>query len=96
MQLYTPRDFGGLIRARRLAMRISQNELAKRVGVSRLWIVQTERGNPGASLDLILRTVAELGVVLTASEDGVVNPSDGSAPPQGPDIGAILDAARRR
>ena len=98
MQLHTSRDFGGLIRARRLAMHISQNELAKRARVSRLWIVQTERGNPGAGLDLILRTMAELGVILTAPEGGVTNDismSDRPPPVQGPDIGAILEAARR-
>lgn len=98
MQLHTPRDFGGLIRARRLAMHISQNELAKKVGVSRLWIIQTERGNPGASLDLILRTITELGVILTAPEGGVTTDMSMSDKPplaQGPDIGAILEAARR-
>jgi HTH-type transcriptional regulator/antitoxin HipB len=99
MQLYTPRDVGSTIRARRLAIRMTQNELATRVGVSRLWIGQTERGNPGASLDLILRTMAELGVVLTTPEDGSVSDvdaSDRSPPVRGPDIGAFPDARETR
>ena len=98
MQLHTPRDFGGLIKARRLAMRVSQKELATRVGVSRLWVVQTEHGNPGASLELVLRTLAELDVTLVAPEDsaGGQGPASNRPPPvQGPDIGAVLAAIRR-
>ena len=96
MQLHTPRDVGNLIRARRLNARLTQHELAKRVGVSRLWLSQTESGNPGASLDLILRTMAELGVVLTAPEGIAADDTVGQLPVEGPDIAAILDAARRR
>lgn len=98
MQLRTSRDIGNLIKAQRLAMRMSQSELAKRVGVSRLWVVQTERGNPGASLDLILRTMTALGVTLTASDyvdSNDVPIAERPPPVEGPDIGAIMDALRR-
>ena len=99
MQVRTPFELGALIRAHRLTLGMSQQELAIRVGVSRLWIVQTERGNPGASLELVLRTLTELGVTLVASSksaDSGTTASDAPPPVYGPDIGAILDAARRR
>lgn len=99
MQLNTPRDIGSLIKARRLAMRVSQKELATRVGVSRLWVVQTEHGNPGASLDLVLRTLAELDVTLVALEesaDSLIPSSNRPPPVEGPDIGAVLGAVRRQ
>jgi HTH-type transcriptional regulator/antitoxin HipB len=94
MQLRTPRDVGALIRAQRRALGLDQRELAARVGVSRLWISEVERGKPGASLGLVLRALAGLGITLSGP--------DGQAagePPQtieGPDINAIVDAARRR
>ncbi len=92
MHLHTAHDVGNLIRGYRLAQHLSQNDLAERVGVSRLWIVQTERGNPGASLELVLRTLATLGIALRADTES--SPETPSV--DGPDIDAILNAARRR
>lgn len=94
MQLRAPRDIGGLIRAQRLALGLDQRSLAARVGVSRLWIGEIERGKPGASLGLVLRTLAELGVTLTSADE--TPPADQPPSVGGPDINAILDAARRR
>jgi hypothetical protein len=54
------------------------------VGVSRLWINQIERGKPGASIGLVLRTLMVLGIELTP----------GNAPATTPDIDAIVDGAR--
>jgi DNA-binding XRE family transcriptional regulator len=34
---------------------MTQEELAKRLGVSRLWIAEFEGGKPTARLDLVLR-----------------------------------------
>ncbi len=96
MQLFTPHDVGSLIRARRLAVRMTQSELAHRLGVSRLWISQAERGNPGASLGAILRALTELGVGLITSENEAIDASDEAPSPPRPDIDAILAAARRR
>ena len=92
MLIHSPHDIGTLIRGYRLSQHLSQSDLAERVGVSRLWIVQTERGNPGASLELVLRTLATLGIALIANTE---------SPPETPlteglDLGGILEAARRR
>jgi HTH-type transcriptional regulator / antitoxin HipB len=98
MDVRTPRDIGGLIRARRRALGLDQRTLASRVGVSRLWLGEVERGKPGASLALVLRTLAALGVTLSApeqpSESGTV--TGDFAPVQSADINAIVAAARRR
>lgn len=45
---------------------MSQDDLAKLLGVSRLWVNEFEGGKPTARLDLVLRALAELDIVLTA------------------------------
>lgn len=67
MQMKTISDIGALTRDRRAQFRWSQEELAKRVGVSRLWIVQLEKGKPTAQVGLVLRVLKELGIALDAS-----------------------------
>jgi HTH-type transcriptional regulator / antitoxin HipB len=98
MQLRTPRDIGALIRAHRRALGLDQRALAARAGVSRLWIGEVERGKPGASLGLVLRVLASLGVTLSTSGDPAADTAPGAAPPPigSPDINAIVNAARRR
>lgn len=68
MQIKTTSDIGSLIREHRSRLRWSQEELATRVGVGRLWIVQLEKGKPTAQIGLALRTLKELGVVIDASQ----------------------------
>jgi HTH-type transcriptional regulator/antitoxin HipB len=82
----TPADLGALIRDRRLGLGLDQAELASRVGVSRLWINQVERGKPGASIGLVLRTLLVLGIELTPAPRN-------RTPATIPDIDAIVDAA---
>lgn len=60
MILHSAKDIGALVRDRRTAMGWSQAELAERVGVSRVWVVQVEQGKSNAQLGLILRTLREL------------------------------------
>lgn len=66
MILYTAKDIGALIRDRRTELGLSQVQLAKRIGVSRIWIVQIEKGKPNAQLGLILRALQELKILLHA------------------------------
>jgi HTH-type transcriptional regulator/antitoxin HipB len=94
--LRTPADVGAIIRARRTALGLGQAELAAKVGVSRLWINQIERGKRGASLGLILRTLRALDVTLTG-EAPEPQREDLDAPAiTAPDIDAIIRAARTR
>lgn len=62
--LRTVRDIGALIRSERENAGWTQAQLAQRVGVSRLWISEVERGKAGANLGSVLRTFAVLGVEL--------------------------------
>jgi HTH-type transcriptional regulator/antitoxin HipB len=87
----TPADLGALIRDRRRGLDLDQAELASRVGASRLWINQVERGKSGASLGLILRTLTVLGIELSAAPR---NKTPASATI--PDIDAIVEAAKQR
>ena len=67
MQLKTTNDVGSLIRDHRMKRGWTQEELATRAGVSRLWIAQLEKGKSTAQIGLALRTLKELGVVIDAS-----------------------------
>lgn len=92
MQVKTSNDIGALVRDRRTQLEWSQEELARRVGVSRVWILQLERGKPTAQIGLVLRTLKELGVGLDASASPVASPrrtGDGAI-----DLNRIIRGAR--
>lgn len=68
MILRTPRDFGALIRQRRKDAGLDQATLAQKIGVSRWWIHEIERGKPRAELGLVLQALTALGVKLSTTE----------------------------
>lgn len=76
MFIRRPSDIGLLVKAARKARSMSQDDLARRLGVSRLWINEFEGGKPTARLDLVLRALAELDITLTAQTDGPVDGGD--------------------
>lgn len=57
----TAEALGLQLRARRLALGLSQAALAERVGVERKWIIRLEAGNPVAELGSVLRAIDLLG-----------------------------------
>lgn len=67
MIIRTPAELGTLIRNRRQKLRLDQASLSKKVGVSRLWLNEIEKGKPRAEIGLVLRTLDALGITLTAS-----------------------------
>ncbi len=67
-RIRTPKDMGALIRDRRRSLRMDQAALAVRVGVSRQWVLEVEKGKPRAAMGLVLRTLEALGVALLASD----------------------------
>ncbi len=69
MRIQTPADLGALIRDRRMKMRLDQKSLASKVGVSRQWIVEVEKGKPRAEIGLLLRTLGALGIALEAGKE---------------------------
>src|SRR5487761_2129730 len=96
-QLRTPADIGALIKDRRRALRLDQADLAQQIGVSRLWVNQVEGGKPGASLALVLRALAALGVELRGeAKETAATGGTSAAPIITPDINAIVADARRK
>lgn len=111
MRVATPTELGLAIRERRRALGWDQRELAQRVGASRQWVVDLEKGKPGTELGLVMRAVRalELNLFVEPSITGTatiaVDPprvqarvSAGAAPP--PEnfdpLQAALERARRR
>src|SRR5258708_1793177 len=64
MRIRTPADLGAAIRDRRTKLGLGQGALARKVGVSRQWIVEAEKGKPRAEIGLLLRTIQALGIAL--------------------------------
>lgn len=91
MLIRTPADLGAVIRERRKQLGLDQAALAARIGVSRQWVIGIERGRARAELGLVLRALDALGIRLNAAP----GPAPSSKKPAGPDIDAIVAAARK-
>jgi HTH-type transcriptional regulator/antitoxin HipB len=105
MLLRTPIDLGFAIRDRRRRLHLRQDELAARVGVSRKWIIDVEKGKPRAEIGLVLRTLDALGLRLSLDDEGSSNagltgfseaPATGFSDIPAVDIDRIVDGARDR
>jgi HTH-type transcriptional regulator / antitoxin HipB len=97
MRIRTPTELGALIRDHRNKLGLDQKSLAEKVGVSRQWIVDAEKGKPRVEIGLLLRTIGVLGITLDA-EDGSKK-TDEKAASHGADahvnIDSIVASARR-
>ncbi len=91
MLIRTSIDLGAVIRDHRRRLGLDQRSLAERVGVSRQWIVEVEKGKSRAEIGLVLRTLDVLGVALAVADSAPAGAED-VAPVV--DIDAIVDAAR--
>ena len=83
MLVRTPADFGAVIRDRRKQLKLDQAALAGRIGASRQWVIEIERGHPRAELGLVLRAVDALNIRLDASVGGSDDPRPGAVGPRG-------------
>ena len=92
MQIRTPLDLGLIIRDRRRKLKLSQTELARKVGVGRQWVVAIEHGKSRAELGLVLRTLSALDLPLTVEPGERPLPSSGDLTPV--DIDAVVNAAK--
>ncbi len=61
---------GQAVRARRLEKKLSQAELAQRMGVERKWVVRLEAGNQAAEIGNVLKAMKVLDLELKAIEPG--------------------------
>ena len=89
MIIRTANDLGHLIRDQRRQAKLTQEQLARRVGVSRKWIVDIEGGKRTAELSLALRTLRALGIDLDARQRRAHHGRNT------PDLDAIIDAAKK-
>jgi y4mF family transcriptional regulator len=90
MLVRAPADFGAIIRDRRRQLKLDQAALAKRIGVSRQWVIAIERGHPRAALGLVLRAIDALDIQLDAS---IQHTKRGTGPV---DIDDIVARAKKR
>ena len=72
----TAEDLGSIVREARKARGWSQAWLARETGVSRQWLIDVERGKPGAELGRVLRLLAVLGVTLHGDQLAASSTSD--------------------
>ena len=93
MDIRTPKDLGAAIRSRRKALKLDQAGLASRVGVSRQWIVDIEKGKPRAPVDLVLQTFKALGITL--SIDAKLPKADGGPAIPSVDLGTVIARTRK-
>ena len=67
MLVRTPADLGAIIRERRRQLKLDQAAFAKRIGVSRQWVIEIEHGHARAELALVLRALDALNIQLDTS-----------------------------
>ncbi|MDP2378392.1 helix-turn-helix domain-containing protein [Reyranella sp.] len=91
MFIRTPADLGAVIRDRRRQLKLDQAAFAKRIGVSRQWVIEIERGHPRAELGLVLRALDALNIRIDVDADQTVRRRAHGAV----DINAIVDKAKR-
>ena len=94
MRIRNIADLGAQIRERRTQLGLDQASLAKAAGTSRKWLMEMERGKPGAAVGLVLRTLQalNLAVELTAQADGKV----ARIAPKAKAINSLLDSLKGR
>jgi len=93
MRVRSIRDAAATVRGRRTDLNLSQAELARRAGVSRKWVSEFEAGKPTAEFGLLLRVLAELGLVLDLSSGNDAAPSRVA---RRVDLDALLNEQRAR
>ena len=91
MLIRTPADLGAIIRDRRKHLKLDQAAFAKRIGVSRQWVIEIERGHARAELGLVLRAVDVLDIQLDAN----IDQADQRRRSSSVDIDAIVAKAKK-
>jgi len=90
MRTRSIKDVAAIVRGRRKDLNLSQDELARQVGVSRKWIYEFEGGKPKAEFALVLRVLDELGLTLDIDDSSPM-------PPQNTvDLDSVLDEYREQ
>ena len=89
MLVRTPADLGAIIRDRRKQLKLDQAAFAKRIGVSRQWVIEIEQGHARAELGLVLRAMDALNIQIDTNIDQTMRR------PSAVDIDAIVAKAKK-
>jgi HTH-type transcriptional regulator/antitoxin HipB len=89
MRVRTAADLGAVIRDRRKQLKLDQATFAERIGVSRQWVIEVERGHPRAELSLVLRALDALDVQIDTTANQAKRRSSAV------DIDAIVAKAKK-
>ncbi len=90
MRVRSIADAAAAVRGRRQELDLSQDQVARRAGVSRKWVYEFEAGKPTAALGHVLRVFEALGLGLDV---GTERPRDAAA--SAIDLDALLEGHRR-
>lgn len=74
----TVKDLGACVRERRKELGWSQSDLAAKVGVQRLWVIQFESGKATVQIGLVLRTLRVLDLELQIGSAPAEEPRSGN------------------
>jgi HTH-type transcriptional regulator/antitoxin HipB len=69
---YSPKEIGALARETRLKLALSQAELGQKIGATRYWVAQFERGKPGAELGRTLKALRALRLVVSIEPRDII------------------------
>lgn len=100
MIVRTAAELGLLVRERRKELGLDQQTLATRIGVSRLWVIEFEKGKPRAAVGLVLRALLALELHVDVGLE--TRTAEGRAPATprtaavAPDIDAIVRNSRKK
>lgn len=89
----TPGELGAFIRERRRSLNLTQAALAARVGTTRRWLIDIERGKSGAELGLVLQTLRALGVRVMLNTSDSAEERLRTASPKSRESSALSDGA---
>lgn len=98
MHIRNPRDFGLLLRQARRDHGWSQQELAEKIGASRHWVIDVERGKSTAEMGLVLKALSALGMTCDVRSTGPrgLHGSVHTVRPTSPDLESVLVQASGR
>ena len=90
LKIKNARDLGLAIKERRIAAGLDQGALAAKIGVSRLWVNEIEKGKPRAAVGLVLKALNALDIAFQI-DDGQAHGSDAI---DMIDLDAVVDSAK--
>jgi HTH-type transcriptional regulator/antitoxin HipB len=90
MAIESIRQFAATLRGRRIALGLTQAEVAERAGVSRDWVNTFEAGKSSVELSLVMRLLDVLDLRLDVAQAGAVETSKAGDI----DLDALLDRYR--